>query len=53
VDHHSDGIYIDEAYFTRQKFNKIGCTQKAKPLYEKNNFQSSGQHLFCRGKKEF
>jgi hypothetical protein len=32
---------------------KIGCTEKAKPLYEKNNFQSSGQHLFCRGKKEF
>jgi hypothetical protein len=37
IDHHNDGIYIDEALFFRQRFiiKKLKETDKAKPLYEK------------------
>jgi hypothetical protein len=31
IDHHNDGIYIDEALFFRQRFIKLKETDKAKP----------------------
>jgi tetratricopeptide (TPR) repeat protein len=37
IDHHNDGIYIDEAlFFSAEIYNeKLKETDKAKPLYEK------------------
>jgi hypothetical protein len=43
-------------YFSRLKsfLKKMAAPEKGENHYtKKNNFQSSGQHLFCRGKKEF
>jgi tetratricopeptide (TPR) repeat protein len=37
IDHHN-GIYIDEALFSAEIYNKkLKETEKAKPLYEKDN----------------
>jgi hypothetical protein len=52
IDHHNDGIYIDEALFSAEIYNEKLKETKAKPLYE-NNFQPRGQYLLCGSQKNF
>ena len=53
IDHHADGIYIDEALFFSAEIenNKLQRTRKSKTALRENNFQSSRQYLFCRSSK--
>jgi tetratricopeptide (TPR) repeat protein len=55
VDHHSDGIYIDEAlFFSAEIFNKkLALPEKAKPLYEKIIFNHQDSIYFVEARKSF
>ena len=55
IDHHSDGIYIDEAlYFSAEIYNKkLKEPEKAKPLYEKILFGHEDSIYFVEARKSF
>lgn len=55
IDHHSDGIYIDEAlFFSAEIFNKkLATPEKAKPLYEKIIFNHQDSIYFVEARKSF
>lgn len=55
MDHHNDGIYIDEAlFFSAEIFNKkLTAAEKAKPLYEKIIFNHQDSIYFVEARKSF
>ena len=55
IDHHNDGIYIDEAfYFSAEIYNKkLNEPEKAKPLYEKILFAHEDSIYFVEARKSF
>ncbi|WP_413999839.1 hypothetical protein ACMDB5_04580 [Flavobacterium sp. W1B] len=55
IDHHSDGIYIDEAlYFSAEIYNKkLAAPEKAKPLYEKIIFNYEDSIYFVDARIKF
>lgn len=55
IDHHSDGIYIDEAlFFSAEIYNKkLKEGDKAKPLYEKIIFNHEDSIYFVDARKSF
>jgi tetratricopeptide (TPR) repeat protein len=55
TDHHSDGIYIDEAlFFSAEIFDKkLAAPEKAKPLYEKIIFNHQDSIYFVEARKSF
>ena len=55
IDHHSDGIYIDEAlFFSAEIYNKqLKLPEKAKPLYEKIIFNHQDSIYFVDARKTF
>jgi tetratricopeptide (TPR) repeat protein len=55
IDHHNDGIYIDEAlFFSAEIYNKkLKETDKAKPLYEKIIFNHEDSIYFVEARKNF
>jgi len=55
IDHHSDGIYIDEAlFFSAEIYNKkLKEVEKAKPLYEKIIFNHEDSIYFVEARKSF
>ncbi|CAM2860830.1 Tetratricopeptide repeat-containing protein [Flavobacterium frigoris] len=55
IDHHNDGIYIDEAlFFSAEIYNKkLKEADKAKPLYEKIIFNHEDSIYFVEARKSF
>ncbi|MES2239592.1 MAG: tetratricopeptide repeat protein [Bacteroidota bacterium] len=55
IDHHSDGIYIDEALFFSAEIysKKLNEVEKAKPLYEKIIFNHQDSIYFVEARKKF
>jgi tetratricopeptide (TPR) repeat protein len=55
IDHHADGIYIDEAlYFSAEIYNnKVQQPEKAKPLYEKIIFNHQDSIYFVEARKKY
>ena len=55
IDHHSDGIYIDEAlFFAAEIYNdELKETEKAKPLYEKVIFNHQDSIYFVEARKKY
>ena len=55
IDHHSDGIYIDEALFYSAEIydKKLQQPEKAKPLYEKIIFNHQDSIHFIEARKRF
>ncbi|TRX35386.1 tetratricopeptide repeat protein [Flavobacterium restrictum] len=55
INHHSDGIYIDEAlYFSAEmENNKLHEPEKAKPLYEKIIFSHEDSIYFVEARKKY
>lgn len=55
IDHHADGIYIDEAlYFSAEIENtKLQQPEKAKPLYEKIIFNHQDSIYFVEARKKY
>jgi hypothetical protein len=54
IDHHNDGIYIDEAlFFSAEIYNKKVERNRKRPLYEKIIFNPRGQYLLCGSQKNF
>jgi tetratricopeptide (TPR) repeat protein len=55
IDHHADGIYIDEAlYFSAEIYNnKLQQSEKAKPLYEKIIFNHQDSIYFVEARKKY
>jgi tetratricopeptide (TPR) repeat protein len=55
IDHHADGIYIDEAlYFLAEIYNnKLQQPEKAKPLYEKIIFNHQDSIYFVEARKKY
>lgn len=55
IEHHADGIYIDEAfYFSAEIYNnKLQQPDKAKPLYEKIIFNHEDSIYFIEARKKF
>ncbi|TDD99584.1 tetratricopeptide repeat protein [Flavobacterium cellulosilyticum] len=55
IDHHADGIYIDEAlYFSAEiENNKLKEPEKAKPLYEKIIFNHQDSIYFVDARKKY
>ncbi|MBA4317505.1 MAG: hypothetical protein C0412_03805, partial [Flavobacterium sp.] len=55
MDHHSDGIYIDEAlYYSAEIYNnKLQQPEKAKPLYEKIIFNHQDSIYFVEARKKY
>ena len=55
IDHHSDGIYIDEAlYYSAEIYNKyLQLPDKAKPLYEKIIFSHQDSIYFIDARRKF
>jgi tetratricopeptide (TPR) repeat protein len=55
IDNHSDGIYIDEAYyFSAEIYSKqLQLPEKAKPLYEKIIFSHQDSIYFVEARKKF
>ncbi len=55
IEHHSDGIYIDEAlYFSAEIYNnKLQQPEKAKPLYEKIIFNHQDSIYFVEARKKY
>jgi thymidine kinase len=52
IDHHNDGIYIDEAlFFSAEIIKKLKETDKAKPLYEKIIFNHEDSIYFVEARK--
>lgn len=55
IDHHSDGIYIDEAlFFSAEIYNdELHNAEKAKPLYEKVIFNHQDSIYFVDARKKY
>ncbi|WP_166921272.1 tetratricopeptide repeat protein [Flavobacterium poyangense] len=55
IDHHSDGIYVDEAlFFSAEIYNdELKETEKAKPLYEKIIFNHQDSIYFVDARKKY
>jgi tetratricopeptide (TPR) repeat protein len=55
IDHHADGIYLDEAlYFSAEIYNnKLQQSEKAKPLYEKIIFNHQDSIYFVEARKKY
>ncbi|MFH7011748.1 tetratricopeptide repeat protein [Flavobacterium sp. FlaQc-52] len=55
IDHHSDGIYVDEAlFFSAEIYNdELKDTEKAKPLYEKIIFNHQDSIYFVDARKKY
>ena len=55
IDHHPDGIYIDEALFFLAEIynNKLQQPEKAKPLYEQLIFNHQDSIYFVEARKEY
>ncbi|WP_163400145.1 tetratricopeptide repeat protein [Flavobacterium fluviatile] len=55
IDHHSDGIYVDEAlFFSAEIYNHdLKDTEKAKPLYEKVIFNHQDSIYFVDARKKY
>ena len=55
IDHHSDGIYIDEAlFFSAEIYNdELKDIEKAKPLYEKVIFNHQDSIYFVDARKNY
>ena len=55
IDHHADGIYIDEALFFSAEIenNKLHDSEKAKPLYEKIIFNHQDSIYFVDARIEY
>ncbi|MBF2707152.1 tetratricopeptide repeat protein [Flavobacterium soyangense] len=55
IDHHADGIYIDEGLFFSAEIenNKLQQPDKAKPLYEKIIFNHQDSIYFVEARKKF
>jgi tetratricopeptide (TPR) repeat protein len=55
IEHHADGIYVDEAlYFSAEiENNKLQEPEKAKPLYEKIIFNHQDSIYFVDARKKF
>ncbi|NGY36611.1 tetratricopeptide repeat protein [Flavobacterium sp. XN-5] len=55
IEHHGDGIYIDEAlFFSAEIYNKkLKEVEKAKPLYEKIIFNHEDSIYFVEARKSF
>lgn len=55
IDHHSDGIYIDEAlFFSAEIYSKrLNESEKAKALYEKIIFNHQDSIYFVEARKKF
>lgn len=55
IDHHSDGIYIDEAlFFAAEIYNdELKETEKAKPLYENVIFNHQDSIYFVDARKKY
>jgi len=55
IDHHADGIYIDEALFFSAEIysNKLQQPEKAKPLYEKIIFNHQDSIYFVDARKKY
>jgi tetratricopeptide (TPR) repeat protein len=55
INHHADGIYIDEAlYFSAEiENNKLHEPEKAKPLYEKIIFNHQDSIYFVEARKKY
>jgi tetratricopeptide (TPR) repeat protein len=55
IDHHSDGIYVDEAlFFSAEIYNKqLKLPEKAKPLFEKVIFNHQDSIYFVDARKTF
>ncbi|MEG0851474.1 MAG: tetratricopeptide repeat protein [Flavobacterium sp.] len=55
IDHHSDGIYVDEAlFFSAEIYNdELHDTEKAKPLYEKVIFNHQDSIYFVDARKKY
>lgn len=55
IDHHPDGIYIDEALFFLAEIynNKLQLPEKAKPLYEQLIFNHQDSIYFVEARKEY
>ncbi len=55
IDHHSDGIYMDEALFFSAEIysKKLNEPEKAKPLYEKIIFNHQDSIYFVEARKKF
>jgi tetratricopeptide (TPR) repeat protein len=55
IDHHSDGIYVDEAlFFSAEIYNdELKDAEKAKPLYEKVIFNHQDSIYFVDARKKY
>ena len=55
IDHHKDGIYMDEALFFSAEIynNKLQVPDKAKPLYEKIIFNHQDSIYFVEARKKY
>lgn len=55
LDHHADGIYVDEAlFFSAEIYRKyLDDPEKAKPLYEKIIFEHADSIYFTEARKQF
>lgn len=55
IEHHSDGIYMDEAlYFSAEIYNNnLKLSEKAKPLYEKIIFNHQDSIYFVEARNKF
>ncbi|MBS7256656.1 tetratricopeptide repeat protein [Flavobacterium branchiicola] len=55
IDHHGDGIYVDEAlFFSAEIYNdELKDTEKAKPLYEKVIFNHQDSIYFVDARKRY
>ena len=55
IDHHSDGIYVDEAlFFSAEIYNdELKDVEKAKPLYEKVIFNHQDSIYFVDARKKY
>ena len=55
LDHHADGIYVDEAlFFSAEIYRKeLDDVEKAKPLYEKMIFEHADSIYFTEARKQF
>ena len=55
IDHHSEGIYVDEAlFFSAEIYNdELKETEKAKPLYEKVIFNHQDSIYFVDARKKY
>lgn len=55
IDHHADGIYVDEAlYFSADIYNlNLKDPEKAKPLYEKVIFEHQDSIYFIEARKKY